>query len=409
MIFFAFPQPVDQEQADLEFGQRRGLLQLIHVAGSETDDSFRIRHTGPAFCHLCVSVPDLEQAVSRMKEMGTDIVEEGSNDQGYAVIADPDGYNIQLLYSKVDQSLALKRQLEEMMTASSHSSHRRPSVLSGADFPPAGLDRQQSLTSSLAAGMPDLSGFRGGSPNFEHPAWQDALREESQASSALLDSPEPPLSAQTFTEYATRTAVSSPATSERLNTPITHLSALTASTSLSALTSHRIERVRKTERSPSTNSGIVRANAPTSIELPDRGTATMGAKFKSKAAVRDSTRAVDTRKKKPDAGSSTESKQQPESSKTLSPAKKTTTTKTTTTTTSNGTGTKTRTAALEAGRDGADRSNSTPNTQISSSVSSAAISSAPTDAGGGGALPAKKQALKALKGRFAFGHSNGKP
>lgn len=169
MIFLAFPNPVDAEGASLEFGQRRGLLQLIHVAGSDNDATFRILHSSPSFCHMCVSVPDLEQAMGRMKTLGVEIIEEGSNDLGYGAIVDPDGYSIQLLHCEIDQSLALKRQLEEMMTLSSSSSNRRPSASSQKDVSLTDLTRTISAGSSCAA--PLLQGFRGGSPNFEHPHW----------------------------------------------------------------------------------------------------------------------------------------------------------------------------------------------------------------------------------------------
>lgn len=92
MMFLAFPNPPDCEDPDLEFGQRRGLIQLVHVAGSENQSNFRVNVVTPGFCHTCVSVPDLEQAVERCRRLGVSILEEGSNELGYGAIADPDGY-----------------------------------------------------------------------------------------------------------------------------------------------------------------------------------------------------------------------------------------------------------------------------------------------------------------------------
>lgn len=178
MIFLAFPNPVDSEGLGLEFGQRRGLIQLIHVAGSEHDPGFSVNHPSPGFCHTCVSVPDLEQAMQRMKGLGVQIVEEGSNDLGFGAIADPDGYSIQLLHCEIDQSLALKKQLAEMMSLSSSSSNRRLSAISSHRKPSlSDITRSNSAEDSFLA--PSLQGFKGGSPNFEHPHWLSLQRDSS--------------------------------------------------------------------------------------------------------------------------------------------------------------------------------------------------------------------------------------
>ncbi|CAO1631130.1 unnamed protein product [Parajaminaea phylloscopi] len=196
MIFLAFPNPVDAEEGGLEFGQRRGLLQLIHVAGTEDDPEFRIRHASPAFCHTCVSVPDLEQAMCRMRSLGVDIVEEGCNDVGYAGIADPDGYSIQLLHCDIDQSIALKRRLEEMMTISSSAeSHCRPSSSSSQKRGSVSeIARATSIGSSHLA--PSLHGFKGGSPNFEHPHWLSLQGDAALPSVDSFAAPAPAASTQ---------------------------------------------------------------------------------------------------------------------------------------------------------------------------------------------------------------------
>lgn len=168
MIFLAFPSPIDSETPELEFGQRRGLLQLIHVAGDERDDSFRVRHGATGFCHLCINVTDLEGALTRMQSMGVTVLEPGTTEQGYAVIADPDGYSLQLLFCQIDQSRALKRQLEKIITSSSRDSASR---LLTADMD--GIDWTDATDGCLPPppGMPALSHFRGGSPNYQHPHW----------------------------------------------------------------------------------------------------------------------------------------------------------------------------------------------------------------------------------------------
>ncbi|PWN32091.1 Glyoxalase/Bleomycin resistance protein/Dihydroxybiphenyl dioxygenase, partial [Meira miltonrushii] len=102
MYFLSFPGAVSRADSgmpdeDIYFGARQGMLQLIHVYGSETDDSFKISNDGPGFTHFSVSVPDVEQAKNRMESLGVTIVEDGSNARGFAAIADPDGYHIQLI------------------------------------------------------------------------------------------------------------------------------------------------------------------------------------------------------------------------------------------------------------------------------------------------------------------------
>ncbi|PWN23202.1 hypothetical protein BCV69DRAFT_280813 [Microstroma glucosiphilum] len=170
MIFLAFPNPIDSETPELEFGQRRGLLQLIHVAGSENEDAFRIRHGASGFCHLCVNVTDLEGALGRMQSMGVTILEPGTTEQGYAVIADPDGYSLQLLCCQIDQSRALKRQLEKIIISSSRDSTSRSLTANTA-----GGEWTETTNGSLPppSGMPALSQFRGGSPNYQHPHWAE--------------------------------------------------------------------------------------------------------------------------------------------------------------------------------------------------------------------------------------------
>lgn len=188
MIWLAFPNPADGEDPDLEFGQRRGMLQLVHVTGSESQKGFRIVHGVPGFCHFCVNVTDLSASMARYKTMGVNIVEEGDNEQGWGAISDPDGYTIQLLYCKIDQSRALKRQVEEMMSIASSSDNRRsasreragsavPSSLSTLDR--SGTNTSRGGGSSVHSGLPGLNSFRGGSPDFEHPHWQ--MEQDQQA------------------------------------------------------------------------------------------------------------------------------------------------------------------------------------------------------------------------------------
>lgn len=278
MIFLAFPNPIDREDPDLEFGQRRGLLQLVHVADSETDPNFKVRHAGTGFCHTCVSVPDLEQAMARMKSLGVDIVEEGSNDMGFGAIADPDGYNIQLLHCKIDQSLALKRQLEEMMTiASSSSSGRRHSVMTDAQrdsFSDGNTGQNFTNGSSMSSGAL-IHSFRGGSPNLEHPAWQGM-----QAPSAPATSPvKPPASP-------------SPAPQKATSEPLSNLSAEPTSPTTSA-NRGTSPLQSPTALSPSSGAGRIKKQVPIFADLASLTGASSSSKSSKKSPTVTITRSVD--------------------------------------------------------------------------------------------------------------------
>lgn len=121
MYFLSFPGTLSSRDnampdEDVYFGARQGMLQLIHVYGSETDDSFKIKNDGPGFTHFSVSVPDVEQAKNRMESLGVTIVEDGSNARGFAAIADPDGYHIQLISQSQGKDDRLREQLAQLMS-----------------------------------------------------------------------------------------------------------------------------------------------------------------------------------------------------------------------------------------------------------------------------------------------------
>ncbi|PWN89611.1 Glyoxalase/Bleomycin resistance protein/Dihydroxybiphenyl dioxygenase [Acaromyces ingoldii] len=111
MIFLGFKTGDEEEQ----FGVRQGLLQLVYVHGSEEDDDFKIKTGGPGFSHFSIGVPDVERARKRMESLGVEIVEDGSNAAGFAAVADPDGYHIQLMSQSIGQDDKLRKQLEALM------------------------------------------------------------------------------------------------------------------------------------------------------------------------------------------------------------------------------------------------------------------------------------------------------
>lgn len=127
MYFLSFPNLASRSEMgtrrdsgmldeDIFFGSRQGMLQLIHVHGSENDASFRISNDGPGFTHFSVSVPDVEQAKNRMETLGVTIVEDGSNARGFAAVADPDGYHIQLISQTQGKDDRLREQLARLMS-----------------------------------------------------------------------------------------------------------------------------------------------------------------------------------------------------------------------------------------------------------------------------------------------------
>jgi lactoylglutathione lyase len=127
MYFLSFPNLASRSEMgtrrdsgmldeDIFFGSRQGMLQLIHVHGSENDASFRISNDGPGFTHFSVSVPDVEQAKNRMETLGVTIVEDGSNARGFAAVADPDGYHIQLISQTQGKDDRLREQLAQLMS-----------------------------------------------------------------------------------------------------------------------------------------------------------------------------------------------------------------------------------------------------------------------------------------------------
>ncbi len=91
----------DGERTAWTFAQR-GVLELTHNWGTETDPGFRY-HDGNAqpqgFGHICFSVPDLDAAVAWFDSHGVPFVKRP--DQGrmkdVAFIKDPDGYWIEII------------------------------------------------------------------------------------------------------------------------------------------------------------------------------------------------------------------------------------------------------------------------------------------------------------------------
>ena len=81
---------------------QRGVLELTHNHGTESDAEFRY-HDGNAeprgFGHICVSVPDVEAACERFEQLGVAFQKRLTDGRmkDIAFIKDPDGYWVEIL------------------------------------------------------------------------------------------------------------------------------------------------------------------------------------------------------------------------------------------------------------------------------------------------------------------------
>lgn len=97
------PPPPDEvgERTAWTFAQR-GILELTHNWGTETDADFKY-HDGNAqpqgFGHICFSVPDLDTAIAWFDQNGVAYVKrpEQGKMKDVAFIKDPDGYWIEIV------------------------------------------------------------------------------------------------------------------------------------------------------------------------------------------------------------------------------------------------------------------------------------------------------------------------
>lgn len=61
-------------------------------------------------------MPDVEKEKIRLEALGVSIVEDGSNARGFAAIADPDGYHVQLLSQYEGEDDKLRAELAQLMS-----------------------------------------------------------------------------------------------------------------------------------------------------------------------------------------------------------------------------------------------------------------------------------------------------
>ncbi|ODQ50172.1 Glyoxalase/Bleomycin resistance protein/Dihydroxybiphenyl dioxygenase [Saitoella complicata NRRL Y-17804] len=115
VYYLGYPKDAGKHQSGEELLNERlhrsGLLELIHVHGSENDNWPAYTQDHPyrrGFCHIGITVPDMHAAMARMKEHNGGVELEprfAEPVRRIAFVEDPDGYWIELVPNHSDAAL----------------------------------------------------------------------------------------------------------------------------------------------------------------------------------------------------------------------------------------------------------------------------------------------------------------
>lgn len=103
-LYFLAPSDSDEDSGDLDWiPTQKGLLELTHNWGTESDPDFAGYHNGNkdprGFGHICFSVPDVNVFCDQLLEKDVSFVKRPNDGsmKGIAFVADPDGYWVEII------------------------------------------------------------------------------------------------------------------------------------------------------------------------------------------------------------------------------------------------------------------------------------------------------------------------
>lgn len=102
-LYFLAYDDVGSASEKAHWTDRQGVLELTHNYGSEKDDAFKIANgnsdPGKGFCHVCISVDNIQAACQRIEDAGFRFQKKVSDGQtkNMAIALDPDGYWVNII------------------------------------------------------------------------------------------------------------------------------------------------------------------------------------------------------------------------------------------------------------------------------------------------------------------------
>jgi lactoylglutathione lyase len=103
-LYFLAPTDGAEDSSSLDWiPKQKGLLELTHNWGTETDPDFAGYHNGNkdprGFGHICFSVPEVNAFCNQLIEKDVPFVKRPNDGsmKGIAFVADPDGYWVEII------------------------------------------------------------------------------------------------------------------------------------------------------------------------------------------------------------------------------------------------------------------------------------------------------------------------